>query len=234
MRYWFSFKQKIWEIINSKKKGAQIFMFHQVSNSINTWKDQNISITKDSFNCFINTLLEKGFVFHALDELDIHTKKQDVYITFDDIFQDVIDNAIPLLEKKKIPFCVFVSIDLIDQKGYITFSQLDILKKNPLCSIGYHSYQHSLMRFISNEKKATESNPEPFENIIGKPILYYAFPYGSFFACDNKGIKIAQAYPYRYMFSTVRMRCNRNDLRRRRGFLPRININERNYKRYIK
>ncbi len=79
-------------------------MFHQINDNKDLWEDDAVSISRKGFEEFIEGLLINGAVFRSIDELDKHCETNSVYLTFDDVYQDMIDNAIPFLLNRGIPF----------------------------------------------------------------------------------------------------------------------------------
>ena len=108
-----------------------------------------------------------------------------------------------------------------------------MLAKEPLCTIGFHSKSHTLLRLLSKDESKIEMNKEPLERIIAKKIEYFAYPYGSYYAVARRDIEFINSGTYRMAFSTIKASVNAKVLHDFRGFIPRININEKNYKEYV-
>ena len=140
MRYLYSLIQKCIEKAGKNADGLRIYMFHQVNDNKKTWNDNGVSITKFGFEEFVEVLQAKGCNFLSVEELSIDkAKSNNVIITFDDIFQDAVDNAIPFLIEKSIPFCVFITENYIDLEKFLSSESLKALINEPLCTIGYHT-----------------------------------------------------------------------------------------------
>lgn len=234
MRYVYSFVQKIIELANANKTGSKILMFHQVNDDKNKWQDSGCSISQKGFIELIDNLLADGYDFFSIDELEKHTDSKSVFLTFDDIYADAVENAFSYLIKKSIPFCVFISENYVDKSGFISSEQLERLIAEPLCTIGYHTKGHMLMRNLNADQIKKELLCTEFEKKIGKKVEYFAFPYGSVYACSKKSINIAKTMEYKYVFSTLNMPCNSSWLKRKSYFLPRINVSEMNYKKIMR
>jgi peptidoglycan/xylan/chitin deacetylase (PgdA/CDA1 family) len=232
MKYFYSGIQKITEHLYRNQKGVNIYMFHQVNDNISKWKDRGVCITVEGFSNFIHALRNRKCDFLSMDELNQNNLKTDqsVVITFDDIFEDAYKFAFPILIDYKIPFCVFVSEYLVDTENYITGEELDKLSREPLCTIGYHTKNHLLMRLLTTEQVEFEVDCRDFEEKIGKEIKYFAFPYGSVYACSKKSIKIVKKKKYSFSFSTIAVPCTKRNIIKYSSFLPRINVAEENYK----
>lgn len=233
MRYFYSFIQKIIEFINANKNGSNILMFHQVNDDREKWYDSGCAISKRSFIELIDGLLADEYNFYSIDELEKHTDSKSVFLTFDDIYADAAENAFPYLIKKNIPFCVFISESYIDKKDFISSKELETLIQEPLCTIGYHTKAHKLMRNLNAEQIEKELGCAEFEKRIGKRAEFFAFPYGSVYACSKKSIDIAKTMGYKYIFSTLNMPCSFSWFKRKSYFLPRINVSEMNYRKIM-
>jgi len=119
--------------------------------------------------------------------------KMMVSITFDDGYADNFDNAIPLLLNEGIPFTYFVSSNYIlsqkpfphDQKLGLnlrpnTPEQIRFLADRGV-TIGGHTRSHADMGQITSHDEIRNEilgDIRVLEAITGKPIHYFAFPYG--------------------------------------------------------
>ena len=233
MHYLYSFIQKFIERIWKKSIGLKIYMFHQINDDKTKWKDKGVCITQSSFEIFIEGIQAKGYNFLALNELSLDkVNPNNVIITFDDIFQDAVNNAIPILIKKNIPFTIFVTENYIDSENFLTQDSLKKLMNEPLCTIGFHTRNHKLMRYLKGKELSKEIECSDFEKIIDKNVLFFAFPYGSIYACSLKSI-LNVKNKYLYAFSTISIPCSKRRFQKAPYFLPRINICETNYKKWM-
>lgn len=233
MRYLYSLIQKFIERVGKNADGLRVYMLHQVNDNKKEWKDHGVSITKSGFETFIETLQAKGCNFLSVDELSIdNAKSNNVIITFDDIFQDAIDNAIPFLVERSIPFCVFVSENYIGSEDFLSEESLKAITNEPLCTIGYHTKNHRLMRSLTEMEVCEEIDCKEFEQLVNRSVPFFAFPYGSVYACTIKSIKKAKSR-YKYVFSTLSIPCPKWWLKKIPFFIPRINICEANYKQKL-
>lgn len=233
MRYLYSFIQKVIERTQRNAVGLRIYMFHQINDDRTAWEDKGTSITKSGFETFINGLEDKGCKFLALDDLSVdNAEPGNVILTFDDIFQDAVKNAIPFLIKRNIPFCVFITENYINSGNFLTRESLQKLINEPLCTIGYHTKNHRLMRLLTLKKVREELECKNFEKLIGRNISLFAFPYGSIYACSYRSILEAKS-KYIFAFSTISIPCSKKSVQKMPYFLPRINICEENYKKKL-
>lgn len=233
MRYLYSLIQKFIERVGKNADGLRVYMLHQVNDNKKEWKDHGVSITKFGFEAFIEALQAKGCNFLSVDDLSIaNAESNNVIITFDDIFQDAIDNAIPFLIERSIPFCVFISDNYIDSEDFLSSASLKAIADEPLCTIGYHTKNHRLMRSLTEMEVCEEIDCKEFEQLVNRSVPFFSFPYGSVYACTIKSIKKAKS-TYKYAFSTLSIPCSKWWLKKIPFFIPRINICEANYKQKL-
>lgn len=117
-------------------------------------------------------------------------------ITFDDGFVSVIENALPELEQRKIPFTMFIPTGSIGaspswikdtghracQERVLSSNQLSLLKDCDLLTIGSHSVSHP--DFLQLEPTAArtelENSKKTLEGILGRDVVLFSFPYGKY------------------------------------------------------
>lgn len=126
MRIVWSIKQKLIETWNQirNQNGISIYMFHRVSREICS-THENISISLEAFREFIERKRKQEWNFLDMEKLkagDNYCEKKAV-ITFDDMFEDAYENAIPILREYGIPYTVFIAPTLVGTPGYISEEQ---------------------------------------------------------------------------------------------------------------
>lgn len=234
MRYFYSIFQKTSELLNKFLPSLGIiFTFHNVVESYEDLISKRSGITRKNFELFILNLISNGYTFKALKDLDLFSTKKSIYITFDDVFMNVIQNALPILISNDIPFCLFVTEDYIDKKGYIDSTTLKEIAINPLCTIGFHSKSHPKFRFLNKENYDLETQSKTLSNLVNRDIDFFAFPYGSKYACSNKNVQYLKKTNYKFAFSTYNHNLNAYSLIKKPFFLPRRDINNITYKVWI-
>lgn len=233
MKLFYSILQKIIEnCYKIKKNEGNILMFHQVNDNKRKWKYDNISISFENFKYLIKNLEKQEKNFKNIKDIGNFMSQNDIFLTFDDCFEEVYTIVYPFLKENKIPFCIFITIDLIDREGYLSRDMLLKLAAEELCTIGSHTLTHPLLRFVENSAKEIEESKIKLEKIINKAVEYFAYPYGSIYAVTKKNLRIASE-TYKFSFSTLNSHFNLDDIKNR-NFIPRININDKNYKRILK
>lgn len=238
LRYPFSIYQKICEAFyRHGLSNGDILMFHQVSDNTKIWRDPECCITERAFLDLFSKLKKLPVSYGALPDLFSSVECQGekrVFVSFDDAFEDVYTVAMPILMKYNIPFTVFVTIELINQPGYISSSMLQELADCPICTIGAHAISHRMLRWMKGKESRREivGSGEFLEQLSGREITLFAYPYGSVFACSRKNIRQVKESGYQMAFSTINSGLSSRTTKNR-FFLPRRNINEQNYLTFL-
>ena len=169
----------------SKVNYASFIMYHRFGDS----KYPSTNIKKEQFIKHINELLkpkynviniEKALLAINNNEL-VHDRS--VVITIDDAYSSVYKYAWPIFKKYNLPFTLFVSTDVIDNKtpGYMSWEEIRTLRDHGV-SIGSQTKSHPHM-FKLNKKKIIEElsiSNKRFIDEIGSAPKIFAYPYGEY------------------------------------------------------
>ncbi len=116
-------------------------------------------------------------------------------VTFDDGFQNVIDNAMPELEKRQIPWTFFVIADALGKTVAWSTRETstgelhkimseDQLRRldSKLLTIGAHTMTHPRLTSLAADEAMWEIKESKIrlESILGREIALFSFPYGAF------------------------------------------------------
>lgn len=130
-------------------------------------------------------------------------------VTFDDGFVSVVENALPELERRRIPATLFVPTGSLGEKpGWMKNSAervlpagtLKALNENRLVTIGSHSVTHpdfTRLEQTEADRELRESRAR-LEAIIGHPVTLFSFPHGAY---SPRSLELAQAAGYKRAFS---------------------------------
>lgn len=195
---------------------GKVLMFHSIGGSKT---DFNISV--EHFTQILQEL-KKDNIVKLEDWQSCHSPF--VAISFDDVPENFYHNAFPLLKEYDIPFTLFVNTSLLDKDGFITTAQLKEMASCELCTIGSHGELHDEYQKFSASEALNDlrRSKAKLENIIGKPVDLYAFPYGSYYACGYRNKSLVNKV-YKYGFGTVQIPFT-TPLLLPYYFLPRINV----------
>lgn len=208
-------------------------------------------LTVESFEKLLTTMLAEGW--HAMTEAELrhfvlsderlamsgssplstlHTLRQ-FYLTFDDVYDTVYTEALPILRKLQIPFTVFVAKDLVDTddicdgRPLITMEHLQELAKEPLCTIGCHGTAHVQFRTYSESEmrevcaREKQWMMDEFHTVADT----FAFPFGRWQDINRWNIRYLSAYGFTYAFSALEGTLLSKDTTGIH-FLPRVNVSE--------
>lgn len=225
----------LWRI--QGKDAPQAYMFHSVVDTPEQVYSR-FAITKESFERFIRYELQRGqkpmdaeTLKKAIDAPDEY--KNHFVVTFDDIYDSVYTNAYPVLKANNIPFIVFVTPKLIDavdpssKHPMITPEHLQEMAKDPLCIIGAHGMNHVAFRTLT-EEQAYNSMIESkrwIENTFGKPVNFFAFPFGRRVEVSNANIHTLSQCDFYCGFSALDGSLKQKWFSTR-WFLPRILVDD--------
>jgi len=120
----------------------------------------------------------------------------DVVLTFDDAFENLLNNVIPVIDELRIPVSIYVVTGCMGNKpawlkgsGHhdehellMDGEQIKRLADNPLITIGTHTHSHPRLTDLgSHEVEAELSDSRKIlEALIGREVRAVAFPHGSY------------------------------------------------------
>lgn len=207
-----------------------VFMFHSICERPK-WYNALYCMTPDSFEKMVVELKRRKYRFLSVKELRYRAERKEAYFTFDDGFSDFYNNAYPILVKYNIPFTIFITLGYIGRKNYLTWEQVIELSQHRLCSLGGHTYTHKKLSqcTLAELKKEIVDAKCILENKADCPVKYFAYPYGSLTETHILAPFFAKVAGYEKAFSTIDAPVSNGQ----NFFIPRININERNWKRKL-
>ena len=225
----------LWHI--QGKDAPRAYMFHSIVEKSEEVYSQ-FAITRDSFERFIQYELLRGqnpmdaeTLKKAIDNPDAYSNH--FVVTFDDIYDSVYSNAYPVLKANNVPFILFVTPALIDtidtwhKHPMITMEHLKEMASDPLCIIAAHGVEHKMFRHYSPEeaKQSMMESKNWLEQTFGKPVEFFAFPFGRRVEVSNANIRTLSECDYHCGFSALD-----GSLKQKwfsgRWFLPRILVDD--------
>ncbi len=152
-----------------------------------------------------------------------------IAVTFDDAFQHVFDDVLPLLKRLQIPVTIFVPTGYVGQipgwtrefpeKDLDRVASTDSMKAvDPsLVRLGSHTVTHPRLGTLNRASLDYElkASREWLQRFTGKPVDCLSLPYGS---CGEQVLEAAAAAGYAAVFSNV------PDDRRRPLLIGRTNV----------
>ncbi len=164
---------------------ASVIMYHRFGDS----RYPSTNIKKEQFLKHINELLKPKYnvididqALQAINNIKL-IKDKSIVITIDDAYSSVYDYAWPIFKKYNLPFTLFVSTDVIDNKtpGYMSWEEIRNLRDHGV-TIGSQTKSHPHMYKISKQEIIDElkiSNKR-FIDEIGSTPKIFAYPYGEY------------------------------------------------------
>jgi len=174
-----------------RNKGVGVLCYHAVLQS-----------QKDRFHCQMKT---------------INTRKNlVVYVTFDDAFANLLDNALPILVQYQIPATIFAVAQNLgkapqwnmpdghpeSEEKTMKAEELVLAAQNPLIKIGSHTLTHPDLAKIQPEKIRAEliESKQKLESLLDVCIEDIALPHGSY---NETVLIIAQEAGYKNIYTLI-------------------------------
>ncbi len=169
------------------KKQVPIICYHRIENG----RNDEYTVSPASFTNQIKTLSDSGYHSISPDELYdylVYNKtlpEKPFMITFDDSRVEHSHVAAPILEKYNFRGVFFIMTITYNKKNYMTTDQIAALAKSGH-TVGLHSWDHTMVTkydSIAVWQKQVIEPKKKLESITGKPVEYFAYPYG---LCNRK------------------------------------------------
>ncbi|TDG35944.1 polysaccharide deacetylase family protein [Pedobacter changchengzhani] len=174
------------------KVEVPVLCYHQIRNNIasDSKRAHDDIIPPDKFREHIKMLADSGYKSILPDQLynylvyGAKLPKKPIMITFDDTDQDQFTVGATTLKKYGFKGVYFIMTVAIGKKGrinYMTAAQIKQLSDDGN-TIASHTYDHkNFAQFKEEDWKTQIDEPtKKLENITGKKVEYFAFPYGVF------------------------------------------------------
>lgn len=164
------------------KQQVPVLCYHRIANG----RKDSYTVTPATFDAQMKMLADSGYHSISPDQLYEYladNKKlpsKPVMITFDDSRKEHYEIAAPTLEKYGFRGVFFIMTITYDKKNYMTKEQIAALDKAGH-TIGLHTWDHTMVTKYKDPaawKKEITDPKEKLEKIIGKPVEYFAYPYG--------------------------------------------------------
>jgi peptidoglycan/xylan/chitin deacetylase (PgdA/CDA1 family) len=196
---------------------AMILMYHRVADDLATpWTTSNRIFERQI------RWLRGNFELVSLDEVRERIKSPKnhrpcIAITFDDGYAENCESALPLLIKDRIPCTYFVTTkyalegklfphDLALGHTHCrpnTVEQLRMLSDSGI-EIGGHTRTHADLGKIADPDKLRDEivgGARDMEDAIGRPIRYFAFPFGQHANLNAEAFRIARSAGFKAVVS---------------------------------
>ncbi|MCK4493960.1 MAG: polysaccharide deacetylase family protein [Methylococcales bacterium] len=169
--------------------GGRLFKTHRLILCYHDMTDDNAVIFRRQMDLIANRVV-------SLDNTQLNTSKPAVVLTFDDAFENIIENVIPTIEALNLPISIYVVTDDLGQKPnwlrgsrhsdekklLMTEAQIKTLSKHPLISFGIHTHTHPRLTELDRNEVIQElaKSKKILENMSAQRITALAYPHGDF------------------------------------------------------
>lgn len=195
----------ILKIFNKSFPGTITFLtYHSVK------KEQRVKFKKH-----MEDILKYSHPVYANIDGPLPDNQHLIAVTFDDGYQSIIDNALPIMHDRKIPATVFITTGYLGQKpGWIrdpdheNASEL-VLTRNQLKQLaeesvllGSHTVTHPLLANTHEDQVNIEllKSKESLEDMLNLKIDLFSFPFDSY---TNKLIELSKKVGYKRAFIDI-------------------------------
>ena len=132
-----------------------VLMYHKIDENAEVSK---LSVSPKSFSRQMKFLRDNNYNVLSLSELAelINSKKpisyKTVVVAFDDGYENNYTNAFSSLKEYNIPATIFIPVNKIGKKGYLTWSQLKEMSSNGI-DIGSHTLSECYLPDIKDDNR---------------------------------------------------------------------------------
>lgn len=199
--YWYFNNYYLYDLpTGPKTRGiVPILMYHKVDPNRNIG-GLGLRVTPEQFDWQMDYLKSNGYQTVTMDDLinSWHGKEKlpdkSVVITFDDGYEDNYRYAYPILKKYKFNATIYLIVNTIGKTNtfdsrrigqpvnkMLNISEIKKMQKGGII-FGAHTMNHphlaSIVPYEAKEEIANSKNS--LENILGKDVTTFSYPYGSY------------------------------------------------------
>ena len=167
-----------------------ILMYHYVGNPPSMSRDllgYRLTVSLADFTAQMDWLAAHGF--HPVDFNDVRAyfagsqplPANPIVVTFDDGYADLYTNAYPILASHGFKAVAYIVSGFVGQSRYVTPAQVVQMDQNGI-EIASHTVDHANLARSSNSSVMHElvDSKRALENLLGHPVLDFAYPSGAF------------------------------------------------------
>lgn len=167
-----------------------ILMYHYVEyvQDINDKTRLSLNTTPYTLEQEIKTLRSAGYTFMTNNELTrvldgkIQLPSNPILLTFDDGYGDFYTGAYPILKKYNVKATQYAIAGFLDRPNHLTTAELEEIAQSGLVEIGAHTVDHLWLKGqpLARVSYEVSKSKEILEQIIHKPVISFAYPFGAF------------------------------------------------------
>ncbi len=186
-----------------------ILMYHYVE-IVKDPKDtirEGLDILPKTMDAQIATFLSHGYTPIFMSDLAAYLDgkgtlpDKPIVFTFDDGYRDFYTDAYPILQKYHVKATSYVVPGFLDKPNYMTKQEVMDIASSGLVEVAAHTVHHVSLKGISPQLLHAEiyGSKTQLEHLIGKPVIDFAYPYGSY---DSAAVIAVSAAGFRTATTT--------------------------------
>ncbi|WP_424951506.1 polysaccharide deacetylase family protein [Deinococcus sp.] len=176
--------------LSSLQQRVPVLTYHDVIASRRQQGAVWFDCALDEFEAQMKFLHDQGAQVVTLEQLQRHLTTGErlpdraIALTFDDSYQGVYDQAVPVLRRYGYPYAVFVHTDYVgSRKGRpkMTWDELRELDRGGLATIGSHSRSHPAdlgLLTTAQQDDEFQGSKKVLEQQLGHPVSFISYPNG--------------------------------------------------------
>jgi peptidoglycan/xylan/chitin deacetylase (PgdA/CDA1 family) len=124
-------------------------------------------------------------------------------LTFDDGYRDFL-GVMDVLGELQVPACLYIARCCLDQPGFLRTSEVRAISET--FDIGSHTLSHRRLLDLDvlELTHELEDSRHYLEDLIGKPVVHFAAPFGNSSSFDRSAVRIAARAGYATFRTTFR------------------------------
>ncbi|MBQ0831453.1 polysaccharide deacetylase family protein [Marinobacter sp.] len=173
------------------KADLVVLQYHHISDATPPSTSTSVSLFKAQLDVISDLGLEVVDLHDATENLFSQSRSmnQSIALTFDDAYESVYSVAADILQKRALPYTIFVDTKAVGNQGYMTWDQLQALAGRDGVSIANHGAGHGHMARKPGESKTNwkqrttqslDSAQAELQEKLGTGLPLFAYPYGEF------------------------------------------------------
>lgn len=181
--------------------GLPVLNYHQVNDKYNTV----LTMKPADFEAQMKYLHDQDYHSITLEQFDAYMQgkgdlpDRPILITFDDGYADNYENAYPIMKKYGFRGTIFLIMNLMDKKGYLTWDQVKEMSADGM-EFASHTVSHKPLTSFDRDgvRHELRDSKAAIEKATGKPCEFIAFPEGMY---NDMVMEETMAAGYRYGFT---------------------------------
>lgn len=176
-----------------------ILMYHhtETTDEVKTDGHSNLNVTAEWFDKQMAYLKSRGTSTLTITDVSASLLNKNkisgnsVVLTADDGYDDIYQNAYPILQKYGLHMDLEIIAGLVGNPGYLTWDQIRQMQGSGLVHIYNHTWSHPALAAQKSDKVTYEINTAQtlLNQNLGVTAKIITYPYGSF---NNNVISIAR------------------------------------------